>query len=410
VVRKASTTEWSTMSRTWAGIDCGKTHHHCLVLDSEGDTLLSRRVANDEPELLKLIGDVLDLADGGKTTWALDMTGGEPGLLIALLVNHGQELVYIPGIAVNRATDSYRGQGKTDARDARVIADQARMRRDLQPIRPSDEATLELRLLTDHRVDLVADRTRTTNRLKALLNSMFPALERALDLGDVGPLVLLTGYQAPAAIRRAGSRRLTAWLRNRKVCNAAALAEKVVEAAERQHTAVVGEEAIAKMVHTLAKEVMTLNEKITETDKLIEGRFREHELADVIQSMPGIGAILGAEFLVAVGGSLDAFPTADRLAAFAGVAPAPRDSGQVSGNDHRPTRYHRRLQRVFYISALVSVQRDPNSRKFYDRKRAEGKRHVQAVLALARRRVNVLWALIRDRRCYQVTPSVTAMA
>ncbi|MFH8805541.1 IS110 family transposase [Streptomyces sp. NPDC017936] len=398
------------MSRMWAGIDCGKTHHHRLVLDSEGDPLLSRRVADDEPELLKLIGDVLDLADGGKTTWALDMTGGEPGLLIALLVNHGQELVYIPGIAVNRATDSYRGQGKTDARDARVIADQARMCRDLQRIRPSDEATLELRLLTDHRVDLVADRTRTTNRLKALVNSMLPALERALDLGNVGPLVLLTGYQAPATIRRAGSRRLTTWLRNRKVCNAAALAEKVVEAAERQHTAVVGEEAIAKMVHTLAKEVMTLNEKITETDKLIEGRLREHELADVIPSMPGIGAILGAEFLVAVGGSLDAFPTADRLAAFAGVFPAPRDSGQVSGNDHRPTRYHRRLQRVFYISALVSVQRDPNSRKFYDRKRAEGKRHVQAVLALARRRVNVLRALIRDRRCYQVTPSVTAMA
>jgi transposase len=367
-------------------------------------------VADDEPELLKLIGDVLDRADSGRTTWALDMTGGEPGLLIALLVNHGQELVYIPGIAVNRATDSYRGQGRTDARDARVIADQARMRRDLQSIRPGDEATIELRLLTDHRVDLVTDRTRTTNRLKALLNSMFPALERALDLGNVGPLVLLAGYQTPAAIRRAGSRRLTAWLRNRKVCNAAALAEKVVEAADRQHTAVVGEKAIAQMVHTLAKEVMALNEKIAETDKLIEGRFRDHELAEVIESLPGIGTILGAEFLAAVGGSLDAFPTADRLAAFADVAPAPRDSGQVSGNDHRPTRYHRRLQRVSYISALVSVQRDPNSRKFYDRKRAEGKRHVQALLALARRRVNVLWALIRDRRCYQVTPPATAAA
>lgn len=51
------------MSRIWAGTDCGKTHHHCLVLDAEGDTLLSRRVANDEPELLELIGDVLDIAD-----------------------------------------------------------------------------------------------------------------------------------------------------------------------------------------------------------------------------------------------------------------------------------------------------------------------------------------------------------
>ncbi len=398
------------MSRIWAGTDCGKTHHHCLVLNSEGDTLLSRRVANDEPELLKLLGDVLDLADGRAVTWALDMTGGEPALLIALLVNHGQELVYIPGIAVNRASDSYRGQAKTDARDARVIADQARMRRDLQPIRPDEDATVELRLLTDRRVDLVAERTRTVNRLRSLLTSMFPALERALDLGTSGALVLLTGYQTPAAIRRTGQRRLTAWLRNRKVRGSEALATKAVEAAERQHTAVPGETAIAKMVLTFTKEVMALNEKISETDKLIEGRFREHELAEVIQSLPGIGTVLGAEFLVAVGGSLDAFPSPDRLAAFAGVTPAPRDSGKISGNLHRPQRYHRRLQRVFYTSALVSVQHDPNSRKFYDRKRAEGKRHTQAVLALARRRVNVLWALIRDRRCYQVAPPVTVAA
>lgn len=398
------------MSRIWAGTDCGKTHHHCLVLDAEGDTLLSRRVANDELELLELIGDVLDIADGGRVTWAMDMTGGEPALLIELLIAHGQELVYIPGVVVNRATDSYRGEGKTDARDAKVIADQARMRRDLLPIRPGDEAAIELRLLTEHRSDLVEDRTRTLNRLKSLLNSMFPALERALDMGTVGALVLLTGYQSPAAIRRTGKRRLTTWLRNRKVYRAEALAAKAVEAAERQHTAVAGERAIAKMVHTLAREVMALNEKITETDKLIEGRFREHELANVITSMPGIGTTLGAELLAATGGSMDAFPTPDRLAAFAGVAPAPRDSGQVSGNLHRPKRYHRRLQRVFYTSALVSIRCDPNSRRFYDRKRAEGKRHVQAVLALARRRVNVLWALIRDRRCYTVTPPVTHAA
>ncbi len=69
------------MSRIWAGIDSGKGHHHGLVLDADGKTLLSRRVANDEPELLKLIGDVLDLADGREVTWAIDMTGGEPALL-----------------------------------------------------------------------------------------------------------------------------------------------------------------------------------------------------------------------------------------------------------------------------------------------------------------------------------------
>jgi transposase len=398
------------MSRIWAGIDCGKTHHHCAVVDAEGRRLLTRRVANDEPELLRLLADVLALADADTTTWALDMTGGEPGLLIALLVGHGQELLYIPGRVVNRATDAYRGEGKTDARDALVIADQARMRRDLQPIRPDDELTIELRLLTGYRTDLVTDRTRTVNRLRSTLTGMFPALERALEVTNAGPLVLLTGYQSPAAIRRVGVSRLTTWLRNRKVRGARALAEAAVEAAGRQHTAVTGEKVIAKMVHTLAKEVVSLNEKIAEIDKLIEGRFREHELADVIESMPGIGSLLGAEFLAATGGDLAAFPTSDRLAAFAGLAPAPHDSGKSSGNLRRPQRYHRRLQRVFYTSALISIQRDPNSRSYYDRKRAEGKRHTQAVIALARRRVNVFWALIRDRRCYQVTPPVTLAA
>ncbi len=110
------------MSRIWAGIDSGKGHHHGLTLDAEGKTLLSRRVANDEPELLKLIGDVLDLAEGRQVTWAIDMTGGEPALLLALLVNHGQEVLYIPGRLVSRASDGYRGEGKTDARDAYVIA------------------------------------------------------------------------------------------------------------------------------------------------------------------------------------------------------------------------------------------------------------------------------------------------
>ena len=398
------------MGRIWAGIDCGKGHHHGLALDSEGKTLLSRRVANDEPELLQLIGDVLAAADGREVVWAIDMTGGEPALLLSLLLSHGQEVLYIPGRLVNRASDGYRGEGKTDARDAFVIADQARMRRDLQPIRPGDEAAIELKLLTGRRADLVEDRTRAVNRLRGTLLSMFPALERALDVTNVGPLKLLTEYQTPAAIRRAGVTRLTKWLANRKVRNARALAEAAVEAAQRQHTVIPGEKTIARLVHTLAEEVMALNGQIAEVDKLIEGRFRKHELAEIVESVPGIGTVLGAEFLAGVGGSLDGFATPDALAAFAGVAPAPRDSGKVSGNLHRPTVYHRRLQRVFYTSALVSIRCDPNSRTFYDRKRAEGKRHVQAVMALARRRVNVLWALIRDRRCYHVTPPVTTAA
>ncbi|MFG2570990.1 IS110 family transposase [Streptomyces sp. NPDC048567] len=387
------------MPQIWAGVDIGKTHHHCVVLDAEGRRLLSRRVLNDEPELLALLADVLAVDENA--VWAVDVADGMAALLINVLLNHGQQLLYIPGLAVNRASAGYRGMGKTDAKDATVIADQARMRRDLTILRPDDEQAIELRILTDRRADINADRTRRINRLRGQLTSIFPALERALDLGNVGPLVLLTGYQTPAALRRTGRSRLETWLRNRKVRSADVLAEAALDAAERQHTAVPGEKITAQVIHTLAKEVMGLNEQITEIDKLIAARFREHELAEVISSMPGIGPLLGAEFLAATAGDMSRYGSSDRLASFAGVAPVPRDSGNISGNLHRPRRYHRGLQRVFYTSALISIRNCDASRRYYERKRAEGKRHTQAVLALARRRVNVLWALIRDGRCFQ---------
>jgi transposase len=389
------------MARVWAGVDAGKAHHHCVVIDADGKRLLSRRVANDEPELLAVIGAVTAL---GEVTWAVDLPDGGAALLIGLLLDAGQELLYIPGRVVNRAAGGYRGEGKTDAKDAMVIADQARMRRDLQPLRPGDELTAELKLLTARRADLVADRTRLINRLRGLLTSIFPALERALDLTAGGPLVLLGGYQTPAAIRAAGAQALEAWLRERKVRNAGKIAAAAAAAAGRQHAVLPAEKLTAQVIAALAGEVVTFNEQVRELDKLVEDRFHRHELAPVIESMPGIGSLLGAEFLAATGGDMSFFGTASRLAGFAGLAPAPRDSGRISGNLHRPRRYHRGLNRVFYYSAMISITTCEESRRFYDRKRSEGKKHTQAVLALARRRVDVVWALIRDNRTYEATP------
>lgn len=390
----------------WAGIDAGKTHHHCVVLDNEGRKLLSRRVANDESELTTLLADVEAIGD--TVQWAVDLVDGAASLLIGILLHHEQTLFYITGRAVHHASRTYRGEGKTDARDAVIIADQARMRRDLHPLRPSDAVTVDLKLLTARRNDLVKDRTRLISRLRAQLTGIFPALDRALDLANQGPLTLLTEYQTPAAIRQAGTQSLQTWLRDRKVRGATALADAAVRAAERQEISLPGESLVAQLISTLAQDVLTLTTRITEIEKSIQARFREHEQATVLESLPGIGPLLGAEFLAATDANMAYFGSPDRLAVFAGVAPAPKDSGRVSGNLRRPRHYHRGLQRVFYMSALTSIRCCPESHRFYERKRAEGKRHTQATLALARRRVNVLWALLRDQRHYTSTgPSAT---
>lgn len=103
----------------------------------------------------------------------------------------------------------------------------------------------ELKILTRHRRDLADDRTRVVNRPRGHLTGIFPDLERASDLTYTGPLILLTGYQTSAAIRRAGVRRLETWLRNRKVRGAAQLATAAMEAAEHQQTSVFGEKPTA---------------------------------------------------------------------------------------------------------------------------------------------------------------------
>jgi transposase len=395
----------------WVGVDAGKAEHYCVVIDSEGHRLLSRRVGNDEAALLELISTVMPLADGGEITWAIDLNAGGAALLITLLIAAKQRLLYIPGRTVYHAAGSYRGDGKTDAKDAAIIADQARMRRDLQPLCAGDDTAVELRILTSRRADLVADRTRAINRLRAQLLEYFPALERAFDYStSKAALILLTGYQTPDGLRRAGTARLVAWLRKCKARNADAVAATAIEAANAQHTIVSGQQLAAAMVAHLAEEVMALDTKIVDTDAMIEERFRRHRHAEIILSMPGFGVTLGAEFIAATGGQMSTFVSVDRLAGVAGLAPVPRDSGRISGNMKRPRRYNRRLLRTCYLSAMVSIRADPASRAYYDRKRAEGKRHTQAVLALARRRLNVLWAMLRDHRTYQAAPPNAAAA
>jgi transposase len=89
------------------------------------------------------------------------------------------------------------------------------------------------------------------------------------------------------------------------------------------------------------------------------------------------------------------------LAAIAGLAPVPRDSGRIRGTLKRTRSYDRRLLRVFYLAAYNSIRTSSKSRAYYDRKRAEGKHHTQAILSLARRRLNVLWAMQRDDTSYR---------
>lgn len=393
-------------ARVWVGIDVGKAHHWASAVDETGGQVWSRKIANDETDLLDAIAAALELA--GEVSWAVDISGTSAALLLALLAAHGQQAVYIPGRTVKTMTTGYRGEAKTDAKDAFVIAETSRLRRDFALVQVNAQLVADLTLLTGHRTDLVADRVRLVNRLRDVLTGVFPALERAFDYSNhKGALVLLTGHQAPDALRRRGQTRLEAWLRKRGVRSADQVAATAMAAAAAQQTTLPGQEVAGQIIADLASQILALDDRLSRVESQIKTSFAEHPQADIITSMPGIGPILGAE-LVAAAGDFRAYRDAGRLASAAGLVPVPRDSGRRTGNLHRPQRYSRRLRRVFYLSAQTSIIREGPNRDFYLKKRSEGLRHVQAVIAVARRRVDVLWALLRDNRLFTSNPPTQA--
>lgn len=384
------------------GIDVAKEIHWAAVVDERSGELVSRRVDNDPAAIQSLIDELERLqGEHGPLTIGIDVVGGIASLLQAMLLEAGFRLVHVPGLAVNRARQGTSGgEHKSDPRDARVIAEQVRTRADLRSIETAAEIDVELRLLISRRRELVIDQTRRIGRLRDLLASIHPGLERIVDPTQKASLILLSRYVTPAEIRRAGASRLVKHiLASGRLPrpHVERLAEQALAAAKAQQLALPGERLAAELVRELTREALAVRERLTQLDAQIEEALARHPDAALIRSLPGMGATLTAEFIAEAGG-IGRFPTPDRLAAAAGLAPVLRQSGKVRYLQ-RARGGNKALKRVLYQSAFCSLQH-PASRAFYTRKRQEGKRHHQAVIALARRRVDVLHAILRTRQPY----------
>ncbi|TCC31118.1 IS110 family transposase [Kribbella capetownensis] len=405
------------MNALTVGVDIAKEFHWVVATVPHPDTgkarqALSRKVDNTPGDIAALLAEIAELeADYGRAVIGLDILGGIARLLEVMVIQAGIELRHVSGLAVKTARRATRGgEHKSDPRDARVIADLVRTRDDLRVVDASDSDNIELSLLVSRRHDLVEDQTRTINRMLDLLCSIHPGLERVINARNKVDLALLARYVTPAEIRRAGRARILAYLKKTGRHNGPVLERLVAgalqAATDQQHVRVPGEDTAAAIIKDLAIELLALRTRLSDTDQRIAELLTDHPDAALIRSLPGMGAVLTAEFL-AVAGRLTRFASGDQLASAAGVAPALQQSGKVRYLQ-RSTGGDRVLKRVFYQAAFCALQRDPTSRAYYDRKRAEGKTHHQAVIALARRRVNVLHAILRTRTPYEARQRLTA--
>lgn len=386
------------------GLDIAKEFHWvCIVDGASGEALASHRVDNEPGALDRLAHEIAtQVAERGPARVGMDVVGGIAALAACVLAEAGFALVHLPGLAVNRARQGTTGgEAKSDPADAAVIAEQVRVRADLRPIEPLSELDAEIRLLVGRRGDLMRDQIRRISRLRDLVASIHPGLERALDPTNKADLVLLGRYVTPAQIRRAGARRIAEHVLRAghlRRAGVEALAARAHAAATAQRIAVPGEARAAELVRELATEALVVRERLALLDAELEQVLSRHPDAALIRSMPGMGVLLTAEFIAQTGG-IRRFRRADQLAAAAGLAPILRQSGKVRYMV-RARGGNKALKRVLYQSAFCSLA-SPESKAFYARKRREGKRHHQALISLARRRVDVLHAILTTREPYR---------
>lgn len=385
------------------GLDVGKGEHHATAVTPAGKKAFDKRLPNTEPKLRELFAKLQ--AKHGTVLVAVDQPASIGALPLAVARDMGCPVAYLPGLTMRRIADLYPGEAKTDARDAFIIADASRTTpHTLRAIDVEDETLAELEMIVGFDDDLAGEATRVANRLHGLLTQIHPSLERVLGprRQHPGVLALLERFGSPSQIRKAGRRRLVTLLRPKAPRMAERLVEDIFAALDEQTVTVPGTEAAALIAPSLAGSLTA----VLDQRNLLAGRIEElleaHPLSKVLTSMPGVGVRTGARILIEVGDG-STFPTAGHLAAYAGLAPATRNSGSSIRGEQPSRRGNKQLKRAFFLSAFAALG-DPASRAYYDKKITQGKHHTQALLCLARRRADVLFAMLRDGTFYEPEP------
>jgi transposase len=382
------------------GLDVGKSTHHGHGLTPAGKKVFDKPLPNGEPQLRAAFDKLR--AKFGTVLVVVDQPASIGALPLTVARDAGCQVAYLPGLAMRRIADLYPGEAKTDARDAAVIADAARtMPHTLRSLELADEITAELTMLVGFDQDLAGEANRTGNRIRGLLTQFHPSLERVLGPRLDHPAVtwLLERYGSPDALRKAGRRKLVEVIRPRAPRMAQRLVDDIFTALDEQTVVVPGTTTLDVIVPSLAKSLAAIHEQRRTLEGQIESLLEAHPLAKVLTSMPGVGVRTAAVLLVTVGDG-SSFPSAAHLASYAGLAPTTKSSGTSIHGEHAPRGGNRQLKRAMFLSAFAALH-DPASRSYYDRCRARGKTHTQALLRLARHRISVLFAMLRDGTFYE---------
>lgn len=387
------------LSMLFVGIDIAKRNHEAAIIDQAGKTVRRAfRFANSHTGYDKLVQTVREMDE--PVVFGMEATGHYWLALYTHLRNDGFTVHVINPIQSDALRGMYIRKTKNDAIDAILIADVIRFGRYCETsVEPGDlQALRELCRQRFYVVDMVSDLKR---KVITLLDQVFPEYEKLFsDTFGSSSLELLSTYTTPEEILAVDTDKLVELLNTAsrgRFGSDKALA--VQDAARNSFGIVMASSSFALIIRQYVEQIRSLENSIAVFDDEIARVFGAFDTQ--LTSITGIGTTLAAVILSEIGGDISKFSSAAKLAAYAGIDPTVKQSGDFNGTRMKMSkRGSPYLRRAIWLASTIAAFKDPAIHALYERKRAEGKDHMTTIGHVCRKMASIIFAVLRDNSPY----------
>ena len=383
------------------GIDIGKNHHEASIVSPEGKQIgRSLRFATTHKGADSLMSFIFKNIGNSPCVFGMEATGHYWYPIYSFLKAKGYTIYVINPIQSDSLRKMYIRQTKNDSIDSFLIAEVIRLGQ-FGTTSMADENILAMRQLCRYRDSVISSRTEIKLRIGTIMEQIFPEYEKQFSsLWVSTSMGILEKYLTPENIENAPIDELFEIIKDKshnRLTKAKAISIK--EAAADTFGIKIAQDAFSFQLKQLIDRMNFLDKQIEALDCQILEYYEKFDC--YLHTIPGIG-IIGAATILAEIGDISRFKNSSSLIAFAGIDPTVRQSGEFnSTHNHMSKRGSPYLRHAIFLAATTCSFHNSPLNAYYKKKRDQGKHHLTATGAVARKLTTVIYAVLRDSKPYE---------
>lgn len=383
------------------GIDIGKNHHEASIVSPEGKQIgRSLRFATTHKGADSLMSFIFKNIGNSPCVFGMEATGHYWYPIYSFLKAKGYTIYVINPIQSDSLRKMYIRQTKNDSIDSFLIAEVIRFGQ-FGTTSMADENILAMRQLCRYRDSVISSRTEIKLRIGTIMEQIFPEYEKQFSsLWVSTSMGILEKYLTHENIENAPIDELFEIIKDKshnRLTRAKAISIK--EAAADTFGIKIAQDAFSFQLKQLIDRMNFLDKQIEALDCQILEYYEKFDC--YLHTIPGIGMIAAATILAEIG-DINRFKSSSALVAFAGIDPTVRQSGEFSStHNHMSKRGSPYLRHAIFLAATTCSFHNSPLNAYYKKKRDQGKHHLTATGAVARKLTSVIYAVLRDSKPYE---------